>query len=187
MKVFKSERWADQDTLIPDRVNAELENYVGEINGRLDANNVTAGTITGAKVALDTFNQIVVSESSAALVVTRNNENQQQWFTLEELSITTGDGRLEIEGSATWTTTLANVDYVDLGVLVDGAVVARAGASPPAQVSAWSSELNACPPVGPGSHTVALVVRLNPGQDDPGTAPAITANGRLLWVRHMRR
>lgn len=177
-KVYKSARWQDGDTLLKDDINAELENYVGEMAGHLDRDNVTTGLITGAKFLLDTFNIIPFEQSTTPLVLTRDAANDQQWFTILSKTITTGDGRLEIEGQATW-----GPSRLDLGILLDGTPVARSGTS--GALLHEAAAVIACPAVGPGPHTVELAIRIDP--DNTLTPITTTVNERCLWTRFMRR
>lgn len=186
-RVYRTETWADDDVLLPDEPNAELNAVIGEMNGHLDTDNLDAALVTGAKVALDVFHEILWVEGAGPDAHERVNSDTQRWFALESRPLVTGDGRVFVEAQATWDFAAGDGNHVEIGVRLDGVVVARSGSS--SFLEADSATAIGCPPVAPGSHTVELVMRITPGErkSPPTTSLTATVNGRSLWARFLAR
>jgi len=162
-RVHKVESWADDDILVPDDVNRELEETVGEMNGHLDKDNVQSGELlTGAKFAVDSFNTIAWKGglTSGSVTTADSYSDLERWIQLSSQDITTQDGRLSVIATYSYytnSTTTGNEDRgAELGIRIDGTIVARSGTG---GVKADCVATQCAAPVGPGAHTVEMVVR----------------------------
>lgn len=187
-KLYTVERWASGDTLLADIVNHELQNMVGEINGRLDRDNVDAALITGAKVALGTFHEILYSDDAGPFSITRAGGRGQSWVSVLSGTIATGDGLLQMEAQATWQETYAFA----LGLRVDGAIVARTAPiggnrRGPDERTAWAGAVIGTAFVGAGTHTVELVAMLQPTLASVFTEVTADIDEHCLFARFVRR
>ena len=188
---FALESWTDGDLLAPDEPNAEVDALVAEINGHLDKDNIDAALITGAKVALDTFHGILwIDDSGPDAIVGGGTTSPNDWQVLESGTLTTDDSEIEVIGSCTYDSASVTPPaglHGELGVRIDGDIVARTGSS-----SWFESDSLWCEgmlPVGPGAHTIQLVYRVLPGEYDGGPPASLThtVNGRSLWAREVAR
>lgn len=186
-RVYKVEDWQDNDVLSVDDHNAELEAQAGEVNGHVDRDNFDAAMLTPAKFVLDTFNELVFIEGPTAGTYVEGD-------VLASATVTTGDGRLEVEGHIGATGGGTGKLGFSVAVRVDGTPVCRSGTTstvPP--LDGLDSADSVCAVgasvVGPGDHLVELVVQLweaLPALAGVGT-PAITAVGGGVLCRFVRR
>lgn len=185
-RVYRVESWADGDELCVDQVNAELDSVVGEMNGHLDVDNVPAGIVTGAKVAVDTFNVLDDVSDAGPDTVSYKGGDSNAWVVLEVTTLACEDGYIEFEGQCTYDLPNVGGTHCELGVRIAGSTAGRSASS--GWLEADSLACFGLWPVGAGTHLVELVFRINPGDYD--TAPAAvdaTVNERILWVRFVAR
>jgi len=182
-RVEPQTRFQAQDTLRPDAPNEEFEESIGEMNGRLDRDNIDNQLVIGSKVEAGTWNTFLHLELTSGSV-SRGNADEQQWFTIMEGTMVTGDGRIVIEAEYSYSINASqilgnNAAGIDLGIRVDGVVVARSGP--------WGGSLRAplqtvaAPPVGPGAHKVEAVIRIMNGNFTS------THVGGVVFARFLRR
>ncbi len=186
-KIYQARKpLSDGLPLTPHEVNAELRTVIGEFNGRIDKDNLDAGTLTPSKVAdecLTSYNyegtDTGIAQTTEGLPVGTLIAVPQTAVGSDQVSfeIETTDGGLIIEGSMTmymqgpryiavpdphsWVFSpdlLAPYNYPwSLAVTVDGRIVAESGMSGGYPHS--SRHVKQYVPVGAGTHTVALWVR----------------------------
>lgn len=188
-RIHPEEYWEDGDIYSPDEPNREFAAIAGEMNGHIDADNISALLITGAKAALDLFHEIIWVEDAGPDTFSEENTDLNNWQVLETVTVTTGDGRLKLEGQCSCDcevfVTTAQIDQVahfELGIMLDGDVVARSGWSS-GLVNSETATCIGAPFVAPGSHTVELAIR----RAGAGTTLDITVNGRSLFGRYLAR
>jgi hypothetical protein len=173
-RVEDRERWNDGEVLNVDQVNIELKSLVGEMNGRLDRDNLPS--VDEGEFVADTFNKVMLV-SGASYAIT-DASDPQHWHTVASGTLLCEDGRCQVEAVA-----VASTAWWCLGVRVDGRVVAR---SPVSDSVAGLTTLRAfgAPPVGPGTRRIELVVQVAPGL---GVADTLTVGNHILWARSVVR
>jgi len=182
---FSEATWSDGDVLSPDEPNFELASIVGEMNGHIDGDNFPASEITGAKFALQTFHSILFIEGAGPTTVERTNADDQFWHSLEVGTLTTEDGRIKVQAEVTFDSPSGKGYYSEVGVRLDGRVVARSGPSS-TYVESDTISCFGCPDVGPGVHNIELLFRIMPGLGWAASA-TVDINSRTLFARAIRR
>jgi len=180
-RIHAEEYWEDGDIFSPDEPNREFGAIAGEMNGHVSVDNTDALLVTGAKVALDAFHELLWVEDAGPDTYSNTNGDEHAWTVVATGTIATGDGRVKLEGQMTYDSTILNKNSapVELAVLLDGDVVARSGMSGQ-EFDSESLTCSGCPPVAPGSHTVELVFRTLPSWE-------ITVNARSVFGRYLAR
>ncbi|MCP4307317.1 MAG: hypothetical protein GY788_21095 [bacterium] len=194
-KVFRKDRLTSGAVVAVDEINANLTQVAGEMNGGLDRENVPAGVITTTEVKAGCFNQILWKVGDGAPEATldaKHGEDKNMWrdipgYTDEFL---TEDGRFEIEAHVQLDT--AGLYEMELGVRVDGEIVAQSG-SPVSSSTSTSIYFQkrgfyaiGAPAVGAGNHQIELVWRGTAGKT-LGATITYDFNAVQLWVRFLRR
>lgn len=185
-RVYRVESWADGDELCVDQVNAEIDALVGEMNGHIDVDNIPAGIVTGAKVEVDAFNVLDDVSDPGPDTIGYEGSDGGDWQLLETTSLACEDGYIEFEGQCTYDMPSAGGTHCEIGVRIAGSIAGRSAST--GWMEADSPSCFGLYPVGPGTHTVDLVFRINPG--DYESAPAAvdaTVNERILWARFVAR
>ncbi len=186
-RIYPEEAWADADVLLVDDLRSEMDLIVGEMNGHVDVDNIPQLIITGAKVELDAFHEILYTAAAGPDTLTRENTDTNRWFVLESGTLTTGDGFIEVEGSCTYDCPSGSGSHCEIGVRVAGEVCARSGST--GWLEADSPCALGCIAVPPGDHLVELVFRITPGEyaSAPTASLDITVNQRVLYARYVAR
>lgn len=192
-RVYKQADMASGDIVTPIEMNEEFRAIIGEFNGHLDRDNIAPALITDIdKVRLDTFNQVFFIETDTLVNETRNETTDgQQWFDVDSLetTMTTGDGAVEIEAQlAVEHTGGLTIGTVDMGIFVDGLLIARTDIDRP-EFQFDSLCLTAKTPVGAGPHDIRVKMRINPTFITTSTFPSVGVDqlGRCLWAREVKR
>jgi hypothetical protein len=173
-RVEDQELWSDGDVLNVDQLNVELKSLAGEMNGRLDRDNLPS--VSEGEFVADTFNTILIASGSSFSIT--DNSDPQHWHTVLSGTLVCEDGRCQVEAVA-----VASTAWWCLGVRIDGQLVAR---SPVSDTPVGLTTLRAvgAPPVGPGTRRVELVVQVSPGL---GIADTLTVGNHILWARSVVR
>jgi len=171
-RAYPVERFATDQTLRVERLNADLDGAAAEMNGHLDRDNINADAIAADKAAFNTWHGIQFVEASAPLALTAAAD----WQTvLSTTGLVTDDGRLHVEASFSFDAA-STARGVGAAIFLDGALVA---ASPKGRLEvSGANAVIAAPPVGAGPHTVELKVH---------TQATTTINGRSLFCHQGAR
>lgn len=184
------------EVVTPHELNAEMEAYVGTINGNMDKDNIPAGIITTAKFVDDTFHRILVDQIDPGTPDTTTHEETHNrgadWAYIPDDSgadwtvvFDSEDVDLEITLNATVENNLANDPVmISLGIFVDGRLVARTGVNQ--GFERQTLILDAVEPVGAGEHRVDFKYYFH---ENVAAGVTITLNwrGRSYWIREVRR
>lgn len=185
------EIFAAGDFVAPFEVNSARRIMWGEFNGRLDADNLPANVIERDRFQIGALNRIATDSADAALVYTRPASGSRfHWVDVPaaslsvglQVSITTGDGQLEVIGSVA--SQFSAEGRLLVGVFLDGILQAQSGSN--GTTLGDSRWLRCTFPVGAGSHVVKLRF-----QAPSELAGNVTFNGapfgRQMLVREARR
>jgi hypothetical protein len=143
-RVHEREGWSDGMVLTPHELREELNELVGEVNGRLDRDNAPRGTFTSGKVRLDQWHKRLWEWDDATVNETLNtntltavgaNYFTSAWKPIAGMSgtIRTGQGRMLVRAdlqAETYvdippaTATLRLNWPVQIGILMDGQPIA---------------------------------------------------------------
>jgi hypothetical protein len=186
-RVYSREQWADGDILTVEELNSEIADVAAEMNGHITSDNLAAGILTAAKFELDAFHELLWTTDAGPDNYTRENSDTQRWFSILSGTLTTEDGRVYVEAGATYDCPSKLGDHVELGIRIDGDIVARSGSS--AHLRSDTLSAFAMPTVGAGTHTIEVVMRITPGDtlDPYTTSLTVTVNGRDLWAHFKAR
>ncbi len=116
------------DLTHPWDLNANLLEIAGEVNGRLDRDNVTDDTLVAADFSTGAFGSLLYdSDTSTVSVSNTAGSTDTGWVRLTGtiLSWTSRDGRVLLEGRAICERSASSsTSYVSLGLELDGEVIA---------------------------------------------------------------
>jgi len=157
------ERWFEGgEVIIPADPNASFGALAGEMNGRLDADNLPLLALGTSLMEAESINVVRAAKSSTTTTIDKETLG---WQAIDTMNLDIGDGTpggiLSVDFSCTWqnATTASPQHAVWFRLTVDGSAAAETYA-----LSMWhrngSPYLCCNVPVGPGSHNVIAWARI---------------------------
>lgn len=170
--------WQDGDLTTPHEPNVEFANVASEMRGLLDRDNLQEGIVELDNITAGTFHRLgfTTDANTGARSKVAENAVGGEWQPVDaRTTMTCQDSLLNIDALASWTAISMTHPqaWFELGLRVDGLVVANSDAEDTAQMiggeqgvpATGSAYLMACVPVGAGEHVIELCCRIyGPGQ-----------------------
>jgi len=198
---YESENYENGDHLTPHEYNTDIQRAVAEMNGKLDRENIGQNDITGDKLEYGSINLVhFVVEKTDAPIYHVGTSTGLTWTQVGNLSrtIETIDCSLDIDFNVGWfykAIAGSGTGYVSIAIMVDDEVVAETDGEyhQPSRVVVGGNELYNCDhvtalvPVSAGQHTIKAVARIWRAAVLYSNEMSITCQGRILFVRQVRR
>lgn len=169
-RVFEKQAWADGDRVTPEEMAVEFNALFGEANGNIDRDNIDTAIVTSSKLAVGAvFREKFLTSNGTDNIIRSRNDDRQAWIVVPDTTATivVGDGPVRIEAGLhyqAWEGSTPAHPWacgVDLGIFVDGELIARSDINS-GDLEEDSLHLTAAPALGAGTRIFDLRIRIAP-------------------------